>query len=112
MKWAAFGLVAASVALTTSASRDSIQDVETNLRPVLPMTPRDVVPRPAVIQNATTFNLFSRFFHHFDTRQAEGRCGQSAGGAQCPNNQCCSTFDFCGTDPEYVKQGIFCIEQS
>lgn len=103
MKWTNFCLVGASVALAVSASKEIVQGAEAYLRPALEAHTRNELSQPVEIRNATTLNLFSRFFHHFDVRQTTGRCGQSAGGARCPNNQCCSTFDYCGNDAEYAN---------
>jgi len=60
------------------------------------------IARPLEVQNTTTPQLFSRFLHHFDTRQSLGRCGESFGGEICADNQCCSSYNYCGTSHECV----------
>jgi hypothetical protein len=101
MRRTSIGL-AVALSFTTTFAANSFE-VKPNLNSAAGLLARGVAPEPFLIRNATTPNLFSRFFHHFDTRQAVGRCGASAGGARCTNNQCCSTFDYCGTDNEYVN---------
>jgi hypothetical protein len=102
MKWAILGLAGALSLPSVSASDSLVLKAKSDLD----LLPRYAASQPYVIRNATTPNLFSRFLHHFDLRQEVGRCGASAGGARCPNNQCCSTFDYCGTDPESVKSKL------
>lgn len=46
--------------------------------------------------------------HHFDTRQTAGRCGADFGGQRCGNNQCCSSYGYCGTDPEHCALLVGC----
>jgi hypothetical protein len=102
MKWTIIGLAGALSLPSVSASDSLILKAKFDLD----LLSRDATSQSYVIRNATTPNLFSRFFHHFDLRQEAGRCGPSAGGARCSNNQCCSTFDYCGTDPESVKSKL------
>tara|TARA_R110002003_G_scaffold42_7_gene3111 strand:+ start:2401 stop:2763 length:363 start_codon:yes stop_codon:yes gene_type:complete len=101
MKWTLFGLAGALSFLGASASLDSVLEVKYNSNPSTGLLLRDAARHPFEIRNATTPNLFSRLLHHFDARQTVGRCGADFGNTRCPGNQCCSSYNYCGTDPEY-----------
>ncbi|KAF2261285.1 hypothetical protein CC78DRAFT_561824 [Lojkania enalia] len=66
-----------------------------------------VVIRPKVPQkrNATTPNLFARFL---DRRQLTGRCGAEYNNQVCTDNQCCSSYGYCGNEFEYCGEIVGC----
>jgi hypothetical protein len=106
MRWT-FSVLTGALSLSlASASSSPTLEAKFIPDPAADLLSRNAASQPYVIHNATTPNLFSRFLHHFDLRQEAGRCGTSAGGASCVGNQCCSTFDYCGTDPEYVENNF------
>ncbi|KAF1913007.1 hypothetical protein BDU57DRAFT_341723 [Ampelomyces quisqualis] len=114
MRCISIGLAGALSFTTTTLALDSLswsRDVELDLNSAANQLWRGAASQPFMIHAATTPNLFSPFFHHFDTRQAVGRCGTSGGGARCPDNQCCSTFDYCGTDNEHCALLVGCQPQ-
>lgn len=90
--------VALSYALV-SASKNPLVNTNVNQNLAADLLLGGAATRQLQARNATT-TLFSRIFNHFDTRQTVGRCGATAGGSRCPGNQCCSSFDWCGTEFE------------
>lgn len=107
MRWTLLGLAGALSFSEAFASGDSPQNAKLSRNPSVDFSLRDANLQIAESRNATTPNLFSRFLHHFDTRQEVGRCGASGGGSSCTGNQCCSSFDYCGNDNEYVWSYYF-----
>ncbi|KAH3996451.1 hypothetical protein HBI56_138110 [Parastagonospora nodorum] len=110
MKWIAVGLASSlgiSVTVASSLSLEALISQDPFADTIL----QDAAPQSITTRNATAPRLFSRFLHQLDARQEAGRCGPSAGGASCTGSQCCSTFDYCGTDPEHCGIIVGCQPQ-
>jgi hypothetical protein len=91
-----------SLSLASASGNSAVEANHPRNAAAIPLE-RDAKLNPAISRNTTIQTRFFRFLHHFDTRQEVGRCGPTAGGASCSGNQCCSTFDYCGTDAEYWR---------
>lgn len=57
-----------------------------------------------IIRNTLALSCLVTYLVILPSTNAE-QCGRQAGGALCPGGQCCSTYGWCGTTPEYCSNG-------
>ena len=79
-----------------------------------PVPPHPTSTRTSSSENSTnnnSVNIDQRLLRRFlSPRQAtpSGRCGAAYANQVCSNNQCCSSFGYCGTEFEYCGDIVGC----
>jgi hypothetical protein len=105
MRWSTFLGVAALGCSGASAASNSILGAKFN-----PLSSSLEVRRSTAEsverRNATTPHL--NFLTRFLNKRQAGRCGPEGGGASCTDNQCCSSYGWCGLDPEHCGEIVGC----
>ncbi|KAF2272051.1 uncharacterized protein EI97DRAFT_407117 [Westerdykella ornata] len=107
MRWTRIGLAASISFCGASAALNG--NVEAKLSHLAgPHEVRQPNLQALAKRNATTpmLNVLSRFLN----RRQAGRCGEEGGGARCPNNECCSSYGWCGDAFERMSPRSYCGE--